>query len=137
MVDLVACHPHQVRAATEAFADTYFRRTLHRTHMADMTVEEAMATYGPSEITRDDLLEVDDPAYTGENVAIVTGGANGIGRATALAFAANGLTAVATDRDEDGLDEVTARVISEGPYAAIASSTVMSAMCVRWSVRRK
>ena len=109
MVDLVACHPHQARAATEAFADTYFRRTLHRTHMADMTVEEAMATYGPSETTRDDLLEVDDPAYTGENVAIVTGGANGIGRATALAFAANGLTAVATDRDEDGLDEVTAR----------------------------
>jgi 3-hydroxybutyrate dehydrogenase len=77
--------------------------------MADMTVEEAMAKYGPSEITRDDLLEVDDPAYTPGNVAIVTGGANGIGRATALAFAANGLTAVATDRDETGLDEVASR----------------------------
>jgi 3-hydroxybutyrate dehydrogenase len=74
-----------------------------------MTVEEAMAKYGPSEITREDLLEVDDPAYAPENVAIVTGGANGIGRATALAFAANGLTAVATDRDEDGLDEVESR----------------------------
>jgi len=77
--------------------------------MADMTVEEAMAKYGPSEITRDDLLEVDDPAYAPENVVIVTGGGNGIGRATALAFAANGLTAVATDRDEDGLDEVESR----------------------------
>jgi len=77
--------------------------------MADMTVEEAMAKYGPSEITRDDLLEVGDPAYTNENVVIVTGGGNGIGRATALAFAANGVTAVATDRDEDGLDEVEAR----------------------------
>jgi len=77
--------------------------------MADTTVEEAMAKYGPSEITREDLLELDDPSYTDENVAIVTGGANGIGRATALAFAANGLTAVATDRDEDGLDEVTTR----------------------------
>ncbi|MEF8851747.1 MAG: SDR family NAD(P)-dependent oxidoreductase [Haloarculaceae archaeon] len=74
-----------------------------------MTVEEAMAKYGPSETTRDDLLEIDDPAYAPENVAVVTGGANGIGRATALAFAANGLTAVATDRDEDGLDEVEAR----------------------------
>jgi len=77
--------------------------------MTDMTVEEAMAKYGPSEITRDDLLEVDDPAYAPENVAIVTGGANGIGRATALAFAANGLTAVATDRDEEGLTAVESR----------------------------
>jgi 3-hydroxybutyrate dehydrogenase len=77
--------------------------------MADMTVEEAMAKYGPAETTREDFLEIDDPAYTGENVAIVTGGASGIGRATALAFAANGLTTVATDRDEAGLEEVTAR----------------------------
>jgi len=77
--------------------------------MADMTVEEAMAKYGPSEITREDLLELDDPAYAPENVALVTGGASGIGRATALAFAANGLTVVATDRDEDGLAEVQER----------------------------
>jgi len=54
--------------------------------MADTTVEEAMAKYGPSAITREDLLELDDRVYTDENVAIVTGGANGIGRATALAF---------------------------------------------------
>jgi 3-hydroxybutyrate dehydrogenase len=77
--------------------------------MADTTVEEAMAKYGPSAITREDLLELDDRAYTDENVVIVTGGANGIGRATALAFAANGLTTVATDRDEDGLNEVITR----------------------------
>ncbi|QLH85019.1 SDR family NAD(P)-dependent oxidoreductase [Halosimplex pelagicum] len=70
-----------------------------------MTVEEAMEKYGPSELTRDDLLVVDDPNYASENVAIVTGGGAGIGRATALAFAANGLTAVATDRDEAGLAE--------------------------------
>jgi len=41
--------------------------------MADMTVEEAMETYGPSELTRDDLLVLEDPQYTAENVAIVTG----------------------------------------------------------------
>jgi 3-hydroxybutyrate dehydrogenase len=74
--------------------------------MADMTVDEAMAKYGPSELTREDLLTIDDPNYTAENVAIVTGGGAGIGRATALAFAANGLTVVATDRDEEGLTAV-------------------------------
>lgn len=72
--------------------------------MADMTVDEAMEKYGPSELTRDDLLELDDPAYTAENVAIVTGGASGIGRAVSLAFAANGLTVAAVDVDDDGLD---------------------------------
>ncbi|QLK27906.1 SDR family NAD(P)-dependent oxidoreductase [Natrinema zhouii] len=70
-----------------------------------MTVEEAMETYGPSELTRDDLLVLEDPQYTAENVAIVTGAGSGIGQATALAFAANDLTVVATDRDEDGLAE--------------------------------
>lgn len=77
--------------------------------MADMTVEEALERYGPSEITRDDLLSVDDPAFRPEHVAVVTGAANGIGRATALALAHNGLTVVGTDVDEDGLDEVAAR----------------------------
>ncbi|WP_226483036.1 SDR family NAD(P)-dependent oxidoreductase [Natrinema amylolyticum] len=70
-----------------------------------MTVEEAMEKYGPSELTRDDLLELEDPHYAAENVAIVTGAGSGIGQATALAFAANELTVVATDRDEEGLAE--------------------------------
>jgi 3-hydroxybutyrate dehydrogenase len=74
--------------------------------MADMTVEEAMEKYGPSELTRDDLLVLDDPGYTEAKVAIVTGGGAGIGRATSLAFAANGLTVVATDIDEKGLEQV-------------------------------
>jgi len=78
--------------------------------MADMTVEEAMAKYGPSELTRDDLMVLNDPNYSSENVVIVTGGGAGIGRATALAFAANGLTVVATDRDEEGLDAVQSAV---------------------------
>ena len=77
--------------------------------MADMTAEEALAKYGPSEITPDDLLVLDDPGFVPDHVALVTGAANGIGRALALALAANELTVVGTDIDEDGLDEVTDR----------------------------
>ena len=77
--------------------------------MADMTVEEALEKYGPSEIAREDLLELDDPGFAPGNVAVVTGAGAGIGRATALAFAANGLTVVGADRDAEGLEEVRDR----------------------------
>jgi 3-hydroxybutyrate dehydrogenase len=58
----------------------------------------------PPELARDDVLTLDDPQFESGNVALVTGAGSGIGRATALALAHNGLTAVATDIDEDGLD---------------------------------
>lgn len=72
--------------------------------MADLTVEEALERYGPSELTRSDLLTLDDPEFDPDNVAIVTGGAAGIDRATSLAFAANDVTVVAADLDADGLE---------------------------------
>lgn len=78
--------------------------------MADMSVKEALEKYGPSEITRDDILEVNDPNYTTDNVAIVTGAGNGIGRATAICLAGNGLTVVGTDIDKDGLEDTGSRV---------------------------
>ena len=56
------------------------------------------------ELTIDDLLVLDDPRFTPDTVAIVTGAASGIGEATALALAANGLTTVGIDVDEGGLD---------------------------------
>lgn len=59
----------------------------------------------PPTLARDDILVLDDPYFTPNNVAIVTGGASGIGQATALALAHNGLTVVATDMDEEGLTE--------------------------------
>jgi 3-hydroxybutyrate dehydrogenase len=57
----------------------------------------------PPEVRTDDVLRIDDPAFAPENVALVTGAASGIGRATALALAANGLTVAATDIDTAGL----------------------------------
>ena len=54
-------------------------------------------------VTDESLLFVDDEHFAPETVCLVTGAGSGIGRATALAMAANGLTAVATDVDADGL----------------------------------
>ncbi len=86
-----------------------------------MSAAEAMEEYGPSEITTDRILTVDDPAYTDENVALVTGAASGIGRAIALCLAGNGLTVAGVDVDTDGLDEVTARAETLGLPGGIES----------------
>ncbi|MFC6953622.1 SDR family oxidoreductase [Halorubellus litoreus] len=59
-------------------------------------------------LAADDLLVLEDPYFGPESVAVVTGGASGIGQALAVALAANGLTVVAADIDEDGLDETVA-----------------------------
>ncbi|WP_049922866.1 SDR family oxidoreductase [Halopiger djelfimassiliensis] len=57
----------------------------------------------PPSVTRDEIHTFDDDSFTGRNVCLVTGAGSGIGRATALAAAGNGLTVAATDIDEDGL----------------------------------
>ncbi|WP_246985278.1 SDR family oxidoreductase [Halorientalis marina] len=57
------------------------------------------------ELASEDLLVLEDPYFGPETVAIVTGAASGIGRATALALAANALTVVGADIDEAGLAE--------------------------------
>jgi 3-hydroxybutyrate dehydrogenase len=57
-------------------------------------------------IDESSILFADDDHYTSDTVCLVTGGGSGIGRATALAMAANGVTTVATDIDADGLAEV-------------------------------
>ena len=63
-------------------------------------------------ITGDRVLELDDERFTTDNVAVVTGAASGIGRATAIALAVNGLTVVGLDVDADGLDATVDRVES-------------------------
>jgi 3-hydroxybutyrate dehydrogenase len=52
------------------------------------------------EISRDDVLLLQDPDFSADNVCIVTGCGTGIGRATALAAAANSLMTVGLDINE-------------------------------------
>ncbi|MGD9411200.1 MAG: SDR family NAD(P)-dependent oxidoreductase, partial [Desulfobacterales bacterium] len=53
-------------------------------------------------ITKEDILLLDDSHFNSNNVCIVTGAASGIGRATAVAAAANKLMTVGLDIDEGG-----------------------------------
>lgn len=71
------------------------------------------------EIDAEDIETVNDNGFTEENCAIVTGAASGIGRATAIALAANGLTVVGTDIDIDGLREMKNKVTNLGLDGAV------------------
>ncbi|MBW2353541.1 MAG: SDR family oxidoreductase [Deltaproteobacteria bacterium] len=52
-------------------------------------------------ITKEEILFIEDKDFNPGNVCIVTGAAMGIGRATAVAAAANGLTAVGLDINQE------------------------------------
>lgn len=59
------------------------------------------------EITREQILILDDPNFTSRNVCIVTGAGGGIGRAAAIASSVNGLHVVGLDiNDEEGRNTV-------------------------------
>ena len=59
-------------------------------------------------------------------VAIVTGAASGIGRASALAFAAEGAMVLVADIDERGGQETVARILERGDEAVFARVDVSS-----------
>ncbi len=90
---------------------------------------EALSTYDPipeSEKFRIEYWELEEaklrrlpkPKRLATRVALVTGGASGIGRATAMALAADGACVVVADRDLDGA-RALARELG-GPDVAIA-----------------
>lgn len=56
-------------------------------------------------VSSDEIHRIEDSRFSPGSVCIVTGAASGIGEATALAAAGNQLTVVATDVDDDGLEE--------------------------------
>lgn len=61
-----------------------------------------------------------------DKVAVVTGAASGIGRATAERFAAGGASVVVSDVDEDGGSETVARIEKAGGRAAFVRADVSS-----------
>jgi len=71
----------------------------------------------------DDDLRVADERFGPDSVAIVTGGASGIGRSTALALATNGLTVVAADVDEDGLADTADRATDLDVAGTVETAT--------------
>jgi len=73
---------------------------------------------GP-DLTAENVLDVDDDRYGSDSVALVTGAASGIGRATAVALAANGCSVAATDVDADGLAGTAERAAELGVYGTV------------------
>ena len=57
-------------------------------------------------------------------VAFVTGAGSGIGRATALAFANEGMSVIAADRDADANQETAELILSQGGQAIAATCDV-------------
>jgi len=66
-------------------------------------------------------------------VAVITGAANGIGRATALAFAARGAKVVAVDRDAAGAEKIAQEIRGKGGTAlAVAADVTKSTEVARY-----
>jgi 3-hydroxybutyrate dehydrogenase len=86
--------------------------------------ETSGGSLSPPELTADQILRVADDRFTTDTVAVVTGAASGIGRATAVALAVNGLTVAGLDVDEAGLEATAETAESLG-----ADGRILAAPC--------
>lgn len=67
------------------------------------------------------------PGQLDGKVALITGGASGIGRATALAFAGEGAKLIIADRDADGGHQTVHLITEQGGTAAFVQADVSRA----------
>jgi NAD(P)-dependent dehydrogenase (short-subunit alcohol dehydrogenase family) len=75
-----------------------------------------------------------EPYFRDGEVALVTGAAGGIGRATAILFAAEGARVVVADVDADGLAETVASIVSAGGEAVGVTTDVTDEAQVRAAI---
>jgi len=87
-------------------------------------------------VEKNDLLILDDPAFNPDNVCLVTGAGAGIGRATALAAAVNGLTVVGLDKDPGGLDRTEVLALKMGGRVVPIEADLTSDSDLRAAVDR-
>ena len=71
------------------------------------------------------------PGRVGGKVALVTGGASGIGRATALAFAREGAKLIIADMQEDGGHQTVHMITEQGGEATFVQVNVTQATAVQ------
>ena len=71
-----------------------------------------------------------------DKVALVTAAASGIGRATALRFAAEGAQVLALDRSAEGLAETVAAIAAAGGQALAVTADITQAMAARAAVEQ-
>ena len=93
---------------------------------------DADGELSPPPITNERVLTLDDERFHPDNVAVVTGAASGIGRATAIALAVNGLTVVGLDVDAEGLDGTADRAAAldaDGRMIAAPTDLTDDAAC--------
>ena len=99
-------------------------------HLSINGIAAGCATVAKSSVEEERTMEFKD------KVALVTGGSNGIGRATALGFAGRGAKVVIVDRDATGGEATAGIVRQKGGEALFVQADVTDAKSVQAYVKK-